>query len=270
MKQRRIHLNLILLLLAGACVDITDPAGRPQQGRVACAADSAQFANLTAGNLNEIFAHYAAVVPGGFGGFYINGGNYEFRLKDMSQASEAATTLTQLTGKGPFVAVQGDYDFLELYGCFLAAVKAGVTGLVVIDADEYRNRVVIGVSDAAQVATAQARLASAGLPMDIFVIQHVGVVCTMEARGILGVTVTDSITGAPITNGLSGYVVDGPTRWEMHASNNALYPPVYERPGSYDVTVNATGYQQKKGVVVELEPSGCHIKPVVLQAKLSR
>jgi len=95
-----------------------------------------------------------------------------------------------------------------------------------------------------------------------------GIECTLEARSIMTITVTDSISGAQITQGLSGNVTEGNFTANMNVFGSQLVPDVYERAGTYNVTVNATGYKtwQKNGVVVTKDV--CHVQTVQTTAKL--
>lgn len=98
----------------------------------------------------------------------------------------------------------------------------------------------------------------------------VGSTCTTEARGIMVVEVSDSITGVPVQLGLDGKYEDPSFTGSFYVVENKLFSRTYERPGTYTVTIFASNYKPwvKNNVVVAMEPTGCHIIPVSLEAKL--
>ena len=102
-----------------------------------------------------------------------------------------------------------------------------------------------------------------------------GLVCTAVAIAGIYINVQDRLTDTPQPfTGLWARAVDGTFR---DSSAMAFTNPqtgvvsialVYERPGTYDVTVNANGYQQfvRTGVVVT--KGECHVNPVEIVARL--
>ncbi|MBI1810011.1 MAG: carboxypeptidase regulatory-like domain-containing protein [Gemmatimonadetes bacterium] len=96
-----------------------------------------------------------------------------------------------------------------------------------------------------------------------------GLVCTAIAVAGLNVTVTDSLSGAAIDNAsvvaslTTGVVADS----SMGSFGGGRYALLYERPGTYDVSVRANGYAAWRGGVV-LGRDQCHVIPVAIAARL--
>lgn len=94
------------------------------------------------------------------------------RLKDLTKKEEARVSLASVSGITASAVEKADYDWLELYGCKLELVRRiNGGGLTFLDADEVRNRVVIGVADNSAVADMRGRVIGAGLPVEIFLIE---------------------------------------------------------------------------------------------------
>jgi hypothetical protein len=93
------------------------------------------------------------------------------------------------------------------------------------------------------------------------------IACT--AQFVYGITahVVDSITGLPVSDGVSGSVQDGSYTETMMSFGSDLVG-AGERPGIYAVTVTATGYTEwtASGVVVTADE--CHVIPVSLEPRL--
>jgi hypothetical protein len=106
---------------------------------------------------------------------------------------------------------------------------------------------------------------------------RVGSVCTEEARPALLVGLTDSIVpNTTILTNVSVVARDGTYRDSVFRASPSAPPPnellalAYERAGTYEVTVNATGYRPwvRSGIVVQRDP--CHVVTVPLTARLAR
>lgn len=100
-----------------------------------------------------------------------------------------------------------------------------------------------------------------------------GRVCTTEFRHGISVHVTDSVTGAPAAGGAKLVVRDGTYADSMVVSENPAYVQDWmagagERAGTYTVTITKPGYRpwSRAGVVVTRDE--CHVKGVLLEAKL--
>jgi hypothetical protein len=91
--------------------------------------------------------------------------------------------------------------------------------------------------------------------------------CTDEARPGLLVTVRDSTTGAPASDARvvarSGAMADT-ARFPL----DGTYPLAYENAGTYEVTVEQTGYRAWRRVNVRVTRDECHVKTVSLTALL--
>ena len=105
----------------------------------------------------------------------------------------------------------------------------------------------------------------------------VGGVCTEEARPALMVAVSDSLS--PNTSSLSNVSVvarDGAYRDSVFLATYPALPTInqvplaYERAGTYELTVRASGYQAwvRAGVVVQRDR--CHVVTVPIAARLRR
>ena len=94
------------------------------------------------------------------------------------------------------------------------------------------------------------------------------VVCTMEARSALMVTLVDAATGARVS-GATVRVTDG-----SHAENLAEFDGVYsgahERAGTYTIVVSHPGYQQWQRAGVVVEEDECHVITEQVEAQLTR
>jgi hypothetical protein len=112
----------------------------------------------------------AARIPG-FGGFYLDGGRPTVWLTDIAGRGAAVQALTPFMrglGRDPaeLQVRRGDYDYRQLTLWFNAAspLALDLDGTVMVDLDEARNRVLVGVENAASIGVVRAALARAGLP----------------------------------------------------------------------------------------------------------
>jgi hypothetical protein len=110
-------------------------------------------------------------VPG-FGGFFVDEqGTPTIYLKDAGQRGAAEKALTPwFSSHGRLLATmrvrKADFDWADLDRWFTqaSAEALGVPGVVLTDADEARNRVRIGVEDAAAAGQVRSVLARLGVP----------------------------------------------------------------------------------------------------------
>ena len=107
----------------------------------------------------------------GFGGFYIDGGRPTVFLTDMTGRGAAVQALTPFMrgmGRDPadLQVRRGEYDYRQLSLWFNAAspIALDMDGTVLVDLDEARNRVVVGVENGGLIAGVRAALVRAGLP----------------------------------------------------------------------------------------------------------
>lgn len=94
------------------------------------------------------------------------------------------------------------------------------------------------------------------------------VVCTMEARSSITVSVLDAATGDSLSVTPSGTVRDGEFQEELQAFGNSLSGP-FEREGTYDVSITAPGYASWDTTGVVVTADECHVHTVVLTARLT-
>jgi hypothetical protein len=94
--------------------------------------------------------------------------------------------------------------------------------------------------------------------------------CTEEARPGLSVTVRDSLTGAAVANGVEVVALDGAFADTARASllGSGVYSLVYERAGTYDVTVSHPAYKTWHQSTVRVTADECHVRTVSLLARL--
>lgn len=108
----------------------------------------------------------------------------------------------------------------------------------------------------------------------------VGLVCTTEVRAGLVLTVSDSVTGS--ASGLTGLAIAAQSGY---VRDSLYYPSVpanmpgapallqglaFERPGTWEVRVNAAGYAPwvQSGIAVTADL--CHVIPVAIAVRLRR
>ncbi len=102
------------------------------------------------GSADDELVQMGRAIPGFGGMFYDAQGYPNVYLRDPE--AKASLTALKSLGQGEVRVLRGDYDFAQLVEWKETLVPAllGQPGVVFIDADESRNRVVVGV-DAAQV-----------------------------------------------------------------------------------------------------------------------
>jgi hypothetical protein len=91
--------------------------------------------------------------------------------------------------------------------------------------------------------------------------------CTDEFRFGLRVEALDSLTDAPVSDGLAGLLLDGKYVEEMGVSDYELYG-AGERAGTYAVVVTAPGHRAWVRTGVKVRENECHVIPVSLTARL--
>lgn len=138
--------------------------------------------------MDEHFVHLATVVPGGFGGlFWDEQGRPNVYLTDTSKRAGAVTAVaTSLRGRvvslrqgqrpnlDDIQILQGRYDFPTLlrWRAQLDADAARIPGLVMLDADERRNRLSIGVETAEAEQQVRATLGRLRIPSEGVIIER--------------------------------------------------------------------------------------------------
>ena len=92
-------------------------------------------------------------------------------------------------------------------------------------------------------------------------------VCTDEARPGIRVIVLDSLTGAPITDGVRVIARSGTFADTSEAGFHAV---AFEQAGTFDVTVEKDGYRLWSRDDVRVQRDECHVRTVELTARLQR
>ncbi len=91
--------------------------------------------------------------------------------------------------------------------------------------------------------------------------------CTLEARPGLEVEVRDSITRAPAGENASVIATEGAYEETMQVFDGLTFSGLYERRGSYSVSVQKAGYKQQQQEI-RVTGNECHVKTVDLQVNL--
>ncbi len=95
----------------------------------------------------------------------------------------------------------------------------------------------------------------------------IGTICTEEARPGILVTVRDSVTSAPVAG--ARVVARTPTAADTSDGlPDGTYPLAYEKAGTYEVTVEQTGYRLWTRGNVQVTRDECHVQTVSLTALL--
>ena len=94
------------------------------------------------------------------------------------------------------------------------------------------------------------------------------VVCTMEARSALMVTVLDATSGARVT-GATVRATTGDFA-ENLAEFDGVYSGAHERAGTYTIVVSHPGYRQWQRAGVVVEEDECHVITEQVEARLTR
>ena len=92
-------------------------------------------------------------------------------------------------------------------------------------------------------------------------------VCTDEAVAGIRVDVRDSVTNAPITEGVR---VIARTETFADTAQGPFYALAFEQPGTYEVTAEAEGYRLWSRSGVRVTRGECHVRTVSLTARLQR
>ena len=106
-------------------------------------------------------------------------------------------------------------------------------------------------------------------------------VCTTEAVPAIRVEVVDSISGEPVRGPVRIVALDGSMSFELDSQDvfvpptvdpdTVVFGPFYlasERPGTYDVTVEAQGYGPWQRASVRVRAGECHVRTAELTALL--
>ena len=126
---------------------------------------------------DDLLLRVERAVPG-FGGMYVDkDGRLAVYLKDLAQLSAARAAIETVFGPGSIPAagahaVEGQYTMSELAAWSRQANRLlSLPGVVFVDLDEARNRVVVGVEDASRTQPVQKMLASLDIPRAAVVVE---------------------------------------------------------------------------------------------------
>jgi hypothetical protein len=177
-NQRAVISSLTVFALAalGACADAppTEPAA--VQSDAAALFGGSETPTSFDGSLDAHFVRIAQEIPGFAGFYYDEAGTLNVVMAPTTRPLAEAEVQSRLAahleamGENPAAAQaaairQGQYDFLQLDAMRQRARGVlSLAGTVFLDADEVRNRIVIGVEDDAAAASVERALAMLGLP----------------------------------------------------------------------------------------------------------
>lgn len=90
-----------------------------------------------------------------------------------------------------------------------------------------------------------------------------GVVCTMEARAGLNITVVDASNGKKLMDSIQVVAMDGVYTETLSAfdRNNPIFSGAYEREGNYTVVVSGARYKTVTKAGLNVTKDECHVIP---------
>jgi hypothetical protein len=98
-----------------------------------------------------------------------------------------------------------------------------------------------------------------------------GIVCTQEARAGITVDVRDSVTNALAGQGVRIVAREGAFADTVtSATFDGPFGLVFERAGTYTLSVDRPGYQSWSKAAVEVTKGTCHVNGVVVTARLQK
>jgi hypothetical protein len=123
--------------------------------------------------VNTQWAEIARRVPGGWGGYFIDGGTPTMYLTDPSKRSEALAGLREEGISLPSTTVvrRGRWDFAQLYDWYRYVGIDLVDGVSFADIDEASNRLDYGVIDEATRQSLEEALAALEIPCFLVAIE---------------------------------------------------------------------------------------------------
>lgn len=98
------------------------------------------------------------------------------------------------------------------------------------------------------------------------------IVCTLEAKAALNVTVSLDAMSSITSDGITVVATDGDYSETLTVlnENDPIFTGAYERQGNYVLTVSKDGYQTYTSGVISISRDECHVIPqqihVVLQS----
>jgi hypothetical protein len=139
--------------------------------------------------LDELFINVESVLPG-FGGFYVENDFLVIVLTATSPAVNLRQIISERLAKvrpevaemalaGKVQIVKGDFSFRQLYSIKESLTRDPFPKMVLVDVDERRNRVLVGVADEDSVADVLRHLSGIGVPVDAVVIEVWGPIVSL-------------------------------------------------------------------------------------------
>jgi hypothetical protein len=245
-------LTVLSVSLLVGCSDVapTDPRAVEPEGEALFGHAVPELGEFQ-GTLDAAFVRIAAQVPG-FGGLYYADGALNVVMVAGDEVVPTSQAVAVLRDELPQLrldrvrVVQGRYDFAQLSAMHLQVTQVlGLAGTVFTDADEVRNRVVVGVEDDAAAAAVRRHLAMLGLPDGAVIVERALPVQTEQSlrdrvrpvAGGLQINFGGSLcthgfnVRAPNRPGVQGFVTNS------HCSSsrgNMLRTPYWQHSGSPD------------------------------------
>lgn len=175
-RRKAASTSIMLVSLFGAACGDSTPT--PTDVRPGEQPGTATASTQRPRSIDAEFLYLAGVVPGGFGGLYFEDGRPIVRLKDLRQQDAAAAVIVpylreryprlsyRLNRVGEIGFVQAEHDFATLarWRTQVEAIAVRIPEIVLTDADERRNRVVVGVATAAAIPLAMSVIGGLRLP----------------------------------------------------------------------------------------------------------
>lgn len=93
--------------------------------------------------------------------------------------------------------------------------------------------------------------------------------CTQERRAGISVTLTDAITGNPISGGTL-IITEGSYQEKLQSPFPGLYLGAHERDGLYTLTVSVPTYVPNTVTNIQVPKDDCHVITQVFQFALSK
>jgi hypothetical protein len=169
--------GILAVAIVGACADTppTEPRAEPSDG-VGLFGGPGEGATSLEGGLDGHFERIAQDIPGFAGFFFDEAGTLNVVMAPAAQPLSRSEVQNRIAahlealGEDPAAArgavmQQGEYDFIQLNALRRQARSVlSLAGTVFLDADEVRNRVVVGVEDDAAAASVERAVAMLGLP----------------------------------------------------------------------------------------------------------
>jgi hypothetical protein len=248
-------LTIAAAAFAGACAD-----SAPTEPRSVGEASAEMFRNAVPsaefdGTLDAAFVRIAKGVPG-FGGLYYADGALNVVMAPSDEVVPTAQAVAALQAELPQLRldrvrrVEGRFNFVELDAMHRSVMQVlGLAGTVFTDADEARNRVVVGVENDAAAAAVRAHVAMLGLPEGAVIVERA---LPIQTEQTLRQRVRPVAGGLQINFGGSlcthGFNVRSPAAPNVHgfvtnshcsASRGSMLRTPYWQPSGSPDTLNA-------------------------------